>query len=211
MSKRLNLLPKDAATNRLAIGTMPAGLRIHPVWVVGLIAVAWLASNAPRFSHQMVELATQQQVLEQLRQEEAKLQSKVRAAEEQLASDRSALKLLQAETETKSKGLAKAQGSATPLSSVTTDLAALIPDQVWLTKLGYSAHSLTLTGASDDAGAATRLMESLEKSGKFLETTFGYARRSTVDKESSANKSHAFVFEISTVPVLGLEVKEGRS
>jgi Tfp pilus assembly protein PilN len=157
---------------------------------------------------QIRQISFRQHDLQELRDLKAQLQPQVQAAEDQLSADRSALKLQQAEADLKRKSLARAKRPAVPLSSVLAVLAELVPEPISLTQMAYSSRTITITGASDDASAATSLMNSLEKSGKFLQTTFGYARRAVSEKGQSADKSHTFVFEITTLPVLGLGVRD---
>ncbi len=207
MTKRLNLLPKEAGgRNKLAGSSL--GRRRQLLLGGCLMFLALAAWRSPAAIHQLRSFASHRQEIEELKRLKATLQAQTQTAEEQLASDRSALKLRQAEFEIKRKSLARAQRPLMPLSGMLSELAKQIPDQVWVTKLAYSSRMLTISGASDDASAATRLMDSLERSGSFLQTTFGYARRASNEKESSNNKSHAFLFEITTVPVLGLEIRD---
>ena len=207
MTKRLNFIPQDARASRAA-GSSPSAFSVKPSLLIALVVAAAAAVAIPRVIRQVRTSRAGSGEPTELRRLKAELQAQSQAAEEHLASDKSALKLQQAELDLKRKGLSKAQRPSVPLSKVLSSLAGVVPENVFLTKLTYTAKTLTITGSSDDAGAATQLMDKLEASGQFWQTTFGYAKRASHEKGSSANKSHAFVFEISTLPVLGSSVKD---
>ena len=198
--KRINLLPQEQRKGRAGRSRQAFALKLSPVWLAGpgVLLLVWAAIVINRRT-------TGGQSVHELRRLKAELQSQVQTEEEHVSGEKSALHLQETEVEAKSKSLEAVKRPGVLLSDTLVELAGLLPSQIWITKLAYSSRSLTITGTSDDASAVTALMALLEKSGKFSQTTFGYTRRAAGGKEENAKRLRAFVFEISTAPILGLE------
>ena len=62
-------------------------------------------------------------------------------------------------------------------SEALAEVAALLPDEIWATRLTYSESKLNITGSTRDMNLIMQLIESLKSSENFNEAAFSYSQK----------------------------------
>jgi len=74
-------------------------------------------------------------------------------------------------------------------SKVLAQVATLLPEEIWVTKLLYLEEKISLTGSTSDLNLVTQLIETLKQSDDFTEVVFNYTQKEP--------KSNVYNFEIT--------------
>lgn len=95
------------------------------------------------------------------------------------------------------RALSQPQRAQLPISDVLMKLVEVVPQSIWVSQFKFSANRLTITGTTENAEHATTLIQALDQSGFFKDTTFVYTQLSEESKESSSH----YTFQVTTEPV----------
>lgn len=197
---RMNLLPKElrsASGPRVMAGWLPSRITISPTRVIAVtvagglaLAMSWPGMAMWRYRAGTQRLRGQ---LVQMRKMSA-----------QLNTQQQALHVRQAELDAKHDRLADRQHALLGVrqaglaaSDVLHELARAVPADVWLTNVSVTGEAVHVIGATREPAAVVALMEALERSGTFHQTTFSSTQRSSQDAQT------IYTFDISTMPRVG--------
>lgn len=193
--KRLNLLPEELRPGGRR-GSKGPFIGLSPVVVGGVLGVSVVAAivmsqgaAAWRYRTETIQLKTE---LDQLRTLSAQLNEQ----QQRLAVQRGELLAQRERLRAKWETLEQARQPAVPVSEILAELARVLPQEVWITKLSWSDETLKVTGAARDTQQVAVLIAAMDGSGRFRETTFAYTQRSPQPQDPG------FVFEVSTTPVM---------
>jgi len=75
-------------------------------------------------------------------------------------------------------------------SKALVEIAGLLPEEIWATRLTYSDKKLNITGSTSDMNLIMQLIEALKSSENFSEATFSYSQKDP--------KSEVYNFEVIT-------------
>jgi type IV pilus assembly protein PilM len=73
--------------------------------------------------------------------------------------------------------LKKAVRDPQEFAQVLVDVASLLPEEIWVTKLSYSEKKLVLTGLTSNSQLIVDLIESFKESKYFVDASFGYTQK----------------------------------
>ena len=91
-----------------------------------------------------------------------------------------------------------AHQSKVAVSTILTELVGVLPAEVSVTNLAYNGAVLKIVGSCPNIQSVGILMNKLDKSNRFYNTSFTYTQR------AAPKTGTGFTFEISTVPALQL-------
>ena len=75
-------------------------------------------------------------------------------------------------------------------SEVFAEVANILPEEIWITKLSYLEDKINITGSTADIQVVMVLIETLKKSDNFIDVNFTYTQKDV------AEKSDLYSFEI---------------
>lgn len=190
--RKLNLLPPDLrpqprgqALSRFA--TRSPAIVAGVVGAVVLVAAgAWQASAAWRYRAATAQLRKELAQLKMAGTQRTEQQQTVAIQRAELLAQRERIKA-------KLELLAQARQPAVPMSQVLADVAQVLPEAVWVTRMNVADDTLKITGAAREPQLVATLITAMEASGRFRDTTFAYTQRLPQEKEQG------FAFEVSAI------------
>lgn len=192
--KRLNLIPKQVKKDQLGLTGSPL-LRSSSFKVI-LIIVIFFAIGV------LMQFLLTKQYKWQLDKTKNQLQaakvnlSRLQTEQLNLAKEREALlkkkSLVDARLEyLKSSKMDKPK----ELSEALVYLPSFMPDEIWINKLSVDRERMVINGSTLNNQAVSNLMDSLNKSKKFKDSSFNFTQKSIIGDMTLYN------FEIITRPV----------
>ncbi|HEX9779970.1 MAG TPA: PilN domain-containing protein [bacterium] len=218
--RRINLLPAELASGRAKAKPAPrlhapgAPRRRRPalfvILVAGLLAAgawSWFRAGAPAISFAGWLRGDVQALRAELRQTQAardELRTEIEEEQARLAVARAELEEQRLVIEQARKSITEARQPEVPVSAMLADVVRVIPEGVWITKLSYAGPTLKIVGLAQQAELVTTLMDRMERSGKFRDTTFAYTKRAPAAEPAKNQdpRANLFTFEISARPQL---------
>jgi len=199
-TKRLNLLPKELRlkTGPLSFRHFQQQFSYSPTfrWVtiaVGLLALLPIWQEASiwkyRFGlHQMDRQLSQARTLS----------AQLKVQQEGLKAQRADQLMKRQQLEVRQQTMLHAHQSRVAVSTILAELVEVLPSEVSVTNLSYNGAVLKIIGSCPDIQSVGTLMNKLDKSNRFYNTSFTYTQR------MAPKTGTGFTFEISTVPALQL-------
>ncbi len=198
--KRLNLLPKELRprTGLLSLGQFKQQFQYSPAFrsatiAIGLLALVPIGQEAAMWRYRF----GLQQWERQLKQART-LSTQLKVQQEGLKAQRADLLLKRQQLEIRQQTLLHAHQSRIAVSTILTELVEVLPTEVSVTNLSYNSAVLKIVGNCPDVQIVGTLMNKLDGSGRFYNTSFTYTQR------VAPKTGTGFTFEISTVPALQL-------
>ncbi len=193
--KRLNLIPRQAEKGQPSLSGKATFLRT-PTFKALLVILTFLAIGISAqflYSQQFkwkINIAKKE--LQAVKTNLSRLQSQqLNLAKEHQDLVKKKL-LVDARLEyLKMAGAAKSEG----LSDVLAYLPMLMPDEIWINKLSISREQMVIAGSTLDNQLVSELMDNLNKSKRFKESSFQFTQKSKVGDMTLYN------FEIITHPL----------
>lgn len=202
-AKRYNFVPgrKPHAVKPAFGGNRLAGA-LKPVAAILILCIGFFGLS--RGLSQANQAANLRKDIEQTRRLKEQLELQVAQKRGELESQQAQSLAEREHLEARHRRLLRSQQNPVPLSVVLQKLGTYVPSGVWITKLTFNGDSLKISGASKTTTAVSHLMNQLEVSKQFRNTTFSYTQRTEETEEEPRSQSTVsnFTFEISTTPVL---------
>ena len=85
-------------------------------------------------------------------------------------------------------------------SKILAQIAGLLPEEIWVTKLSYTDHQLNIAGSTLEPSLVMELIETLKASDNFFQTNFNYAQKEA--------RSSIYNFEVNATVRFPEEGKE---
>ncbi len=199
-TKRLNLLPKELRpkTGPLSLTHFQQQFRYSPTFRWAVVAVGFLVLLPIGQEVSVWRYRFGLHALERQVKQARTLNSQFKVQQEGLKAQRADLLLKRQQLEIRQQTMLHAHQSKVAVSTILTELVEVLPSEVSVTNLSYNGAVLKIVGSCPDIQAVGVLMNRLDKSNRFFNTSFTYTQR-------MAPKTGAgFTFEISTVPALQL-------
>lgn len=191
--KRLNLIPKTKKSQ--AELTSGSFLRSPSFKVIIVIFIFLVIGITPQF------LLTQQakwqlnRAKNQLQADKVQL-SRLQTEQLNLAKERQELLKKKAQVDARLEYLKSAVGNKPKeVSEALVYLPTLMPDEIWINKLSVNQDQMVINGSTLNNQAISNLMDNLNKSKKFRESSFNFTQKSAIGEMTLYN------FEIVTHPV----------
>lgn len=193
--KRINLIPQEAkkitpnkwlkfyllkTRTRRIIAMAVVGFVLFNLWqATSLLRYRFAITQAKKnISRLQVKLSQSQSVFSQIKTQRDEVDRETKRLEE------------------KFRILQQAQAESMNFAKVMTRLSALIPQDLWISKVKFNDDLLTLVGTTFDNTIVSRFMSELDKSQYFKETSFTYTQKAKVNDKPVIN------FEVYTHAVL---------
>ena len=198
--KRLNLLPKELRpkTGPLSLSRLQQQFQYSPTFrwtavAIGLLALVPIGQEIAvwRYRFGLTQLERQ---LKQART----LASQLKVQQEGLKAQRADLLMKRQQLEIRQQTMLHAHQSKIAVSTILAELVEVLPSEVSITTLSYNGALLKIVGNCPDIQSVGILMNKLDKSARFYNTSFTYTQR------VAPKTGTGFTFEISTVPALQL-------
>ena len=198
--KRLNLLPKELRpkTGPLSLSQLQQMFQYSPTFRLAVLAVALLALvpigqevTIWKYRFGLTQLDRQ---LKQART----LGSQLKVQQEGLKAQRADLLMKRQQLEIRQQTMLHAHQSKIAVSTILAELVEALPTEVSVTNLSYNGALLKIVGNCPGIQSVGALMNRLDKSNRFYNTSFTYTQR------VAPKTGTGFTFEISTVPALQL-------
>ncbi len=189
-AKRINLLPKERAKQGLEF--LKEHLQQTPVKIAALavsLAVFLIIVQAGRLGFYSFK---NKSFAAKIRTAQSQL-SRLQSQQLNLAEDEGKFLEQKNLLESRLNVLNSAVRSPENFSQVLAEVAGILPQDIWATKLLYAERKISLTGSAQDVNLITQLIEELKKSADFKEVTFNYTQKDP--------KTNSYNFEI------GVELK----
>lgn len=199
-TKRLNLLPKELRpkTGLLSLRHLQQQFQYSPTfrWVaitVGLLALLPIGQEISVWRYRFGLRHLERQM-----GRARTLSAQMKVQEEGLKAQRADLLLKRQQLEIRQQTVLHAHQSKIAVSTILTELVEVLPSEVSVTTLSYNGAVLKIVGNCPGIQSVGILMNKLDKSDRFYNTSFTYTQR------VAPKTGTGFTFEISTVPAMQL-------
>lgn len=193
--KRLNLIPRQGKKSQPTLGGKSSFLR-SPGFRIIFIALIFLA----------IGISAQFLFVQQYKWRLNNAKNQLQAAKVQLSRLQTEQLNLSKERQDLLKKKSLADARLEYLNSSKTDkpkelsealvyLPSFMPDEIWINKLSVDREQMVINGSTLNNQAVSNLIENLNKSKKFRDSSFNFTQKSTVGDMTLYN------FEIITHPV----------
>jgi len=185
-NKRIDLIPREKKKGLALIGEC-----LGDKFVMSIVLV--LAVVSPLIVFQMSQATSYKQELDSVEREVKLVQNQLSSSQSQqlgLGQEEAQLlekKIILGERLTFLRGAIRRPEN---FSDVFAEVANLLPEEIWITKLSYLKDKINITGSTSNIQVIMGLIETLKKSDNFIDVTFTYTQKDT------AERSDLYSFEI---------------
>lgn len=172
-TRRINLLPEEEKKPmEIFLGSFkekPAKLGVLAL-ILAIVLIGFEIGRAGLYKNKM------DSVTKKVRNAQAQL-GRLQSNQLELAEKEGGLlnrkALLKARLELLKEGIRKPE----QFSNVLAQVASILPEEIWVTKLVYSDKKLTITGSASNTELVVNLIESLKGSAGFTDAAFNYSQK----------------------------------
>ncbi len=191
--KRLNLIPKAKKSQvELTGGSFLRSPSFKVVIVISIVLVIGIASQFLFTQQTKWQLKGAKNQLQAAKVQLSRLQTE----QLNLAKEHQSLLKKKAQMDARLEYLKIAVGNKPKeVSETLVHLPTLMPDEIWINKLSVNQDQMVVNGSTLNNQAISNLMDNLNKSKKFRESSFNFTQKSAIGDMTLYN------FEIVTHPV----------
>ena len=172
-ARRMNRLP---VPEKLTFKLVMEKIRKDPRKAVALAAAVMILLMVPQFAIASYYRGKAELIESQVK---VKMLESSREQASQLALSQEETDLLNKKTmlESKLQVLKEATHDKKQFAQILADIAGILPEEIWITKLSYAEKKMTVTGLTSKNQSIISFIDELKKSSNFKDVTFNYAQQ----------------------------------
>jgi len=171
--KRINLVPREA---KKGLGFLAEHLKEKPVRATVLVVGLALLLIVVQLTRSGFYGWRMNSYTKEVRKAQVQL-GRLQSSQLKLAEEEGRLLERKAKLTGRLNLLDEAVRRPEEFSKVLAEVASLLPDEIWATKLLYSEKKLNITGATSNMNLIMELVETLKSSDNFTEAAFSYSQK----------------------------------